>query len=425
MKKVLVITYYWPPAGGGGVQRITKFCKYLIRNGWEPHVITIAKGNYQAFDHSLIDDINEIKVYYTDSNKIKNYKGPASEENSNSKIKQKSYSYLKNFIRINFFLPDSKVLWYWSALRKAKGVIAKENIDLIFSTSPPYTVQLVAKKMKKLTGLPWIVDFRDPWVENIYYNNVYRTGVSKYVNAKMEQSVLNNADKVITVGNNLKLMLEKKTKKDVTVIHNGYDNLDFPQIKTKSSKFIIGYYGSLNSKQISSGFFKLISSFRTNSSELYNDLEIHLAGNHTSDSMRLIRKFIPNNKLVYFGYMSHEDLMKEICKEQLLLQFIHEQKDNEVIIGSKIYEYFHTGNPILCLGSKQCEAAELIKETNSGVTLNYTELEKISEYIHKVYLIWKEGRLESGKKFIPAYERKNQTKQLAILFDNIISAEKK
>ncbi|NOU48477.1 MAG: glycosyltransferase [Bacteroidales bacterium] len=421
MKKVLIITYYWPPAGGGGVQRITKFCKYLSNHGWEPHVITISQGSYQAVDYSMVNDINGIKVYYTDVKTVGNVVNPRINGSNNEQSIQKSSSKLKNFIRVNFLIPDAKILWYWSALKKAKEVIANEKIDLIYSTSPPYTVQLVAKKLKKLTGLSWIVDFRDPWVENIYYNNVFRFTISKYINRKMEKSVLSDADEVITVGNYLKHLLEKKTSHNVAVIHNGYDHSDFPNGITKSDKFIIGYYGSLNSKQISNGFFELLSNFKHTKPELYRDFELHLAGNHTSESINSIEKYIPTKKIINFGYLSHQKLLVEQCKEQLLIQFIHEQKDNEVIIGSKIYEYFHTGNPILCLGNKQCEAAILIDETQTGVTFHYEELDKIKNYIELMYSSWQDGHLNDGKKNFPEYERKNQVKQLVELFNKVVN----
>jgi glycosyltransferase involved in cell wall biosynthesis len=421
MKKALIITYYWPPAGGGGVQRVTKFCKYLSELGWEPHIITIFQGSYQAIDYSMDNDIKGIKVHYTDTKMDMNSYKLRTNESFKDLENKKSSSKLKDFIRINFLIPDAKIFWYWSALKKAKEVVSNENIDLIFSTSPPYTVQLVAKKLKKLTNLPWIVDFRDPWVENIYYNNVFRFNITKFINKKIEKSVLSNADEIITVGNNLKSMLENKTRHNVVVIHNGYDPCDFPNEITKSDKFIIGYYGSLNSKQISSEFYEVLSNFRNSNPDLYENFELHLAGNHTSESLRSIEKYIPATKIINFGYLSHQKLLVEQFKEQLLLQLIHEQKDNEIIIGSKLYEYFHSGNPILCLGNKQSEAAKLIDKTKTGVTYHYEELDKIKNYIEHVYLSWKNGHLNLGKKSFLEYERKTQAKQLVELFNKVVN----
>ena len=416
MKKVLIFSYYWPPSGGGGVQRITKFCKFLVHHGWEAHVITAPRQKYKTIDPSFIKDIKDVKVYYTGVNE--------KQDNTSSKPSKKTSRIniykVKAFIRVNFLIPDAKIFWYKSALKTAKEVLEKEKFDLLFSTSPPYTVQLVAKKIKKISGLNWIVDFRDPWVENIYYNNVFRLWISKYLNRRLETKVLSKADRVLTVGDKLKLMLEQKTEKKIDVIHNGYDPSDYPAEIDKSEKFIIGYYGSLNSNQVSDTLFKILSRFKVTQPKIYENLELHLAGVHTSDALSFINKYIPVEKLIHHGYVNHDTLLKQLCKEQLLLQLIHEQKDNEIIIGSKLYEYFHTGNPILCLGNKKSEAAELIEQTSSGITLNFDEEVEIEKYIILKYKSWVKGKLNTNKRNLPKYERSNQAKELVEIFNSMV-----
>ena len=207
MKKILVISYYWPPSGGGGVQRITKFCKYLYEFGWDIYVITAPKQKFISIDDSFLKDVKNIKVFHTSKPKesikttIKNV----------SKSRLKVYiNWLKSFIRVNFMVPDSKIFWYFSALKIGKQLLKTESFDIIFSTSPPYTTQLVARKLKKLSKIKWVVDFRDPWVENIYYNNVYRFNFIKFINRILERNVLNNCDRIITIGDNLKKCLSIK-----------------------------------------------------------------------------------------------------------------------------------------------------------------------------------------------------------------------
>jgi glycosyltransferase involved in cell wall biosynthesis len=416
--KILIISYYWPPSGGGGVQRITKFCKFLVNHGWEPHVITAPRQKYKTIDPSFIKDVKGVKVYYTGVNEKQENNTSSKQSKKTSRI---NIDKVKAFIRVNFLIPDAKIFWYKSALKTAKKVLEKEKFDLLFSTSPPYTVQLVAKKINKISGLKWIVDFRDPWVENIYYNNVFRLWISKYLNRRLETKVLSQADVVLTVGDKLKLMLEKKTDKKIYVIHNGYDQSDYPAEIEKSEKFIIGYYGSLNSNQVSDTLFEILSRFETTQPKIYENLELHLAGVHTQDAISFIKKYIPEEKIVFHGYVSHDTLLKQLCKEQLLLQLIHEQKDNEIIIGSKLYEYFHTGNPILCLGNKKSEAAELIEETSSGVTYNYEEEVEIEKYIILNFNSWSKGELNINKRNLPKYERSNQAKELVDIFNSMVN----
>tara|TARA_B100002052_G_C15886369_1_gene601735 strand:- start:927 stop:2183 length:1257 start_codon:yes stop_codon:yes gene_type:complete len=417
MKKILVISYYWPPSGGGGVQRITKFCKYLSEFGWEPYVITAPKQKFISIDDSFLKDVKNLKVFHT--SQPKESKKTTIKNISKSKLKV-YFNWLKSFIRVNFMIPDSKIFWYFSALKIGKQLLKTESFDIIFSTSPPYTTQLVARKLKKLSKIKWVVDFRDPWVENIYYNNVYRFKFVKLINRILERNVLNDCDRIITIGDNLKQMLSHKTSNKIDVVHNGCDPIDFPENITKSDKFIIGYYGSLNEYQISKSFLKVIASFAVKNPKLYNDIEFHLSGTQTPDALRIIYGIIPNQKIINHGYLNHDVLTKILSREQLLLQLIHNQHDNQVIIGSKVYEYIYSGNPILCLSSKDTEAVDVITKSNAGVVFDYDDKTKIEQYILEQYNNWGNGKLNFGRRRIKEYMRFNQAKLLSDIFNEVI-----
>jgi len=199
-KTVLIVTYYWPPAGGIAVQRITKFCKYLTDFGWNPIILTVDNGNFESVDESLLHDIAHIKhVYRTSSIEPHNFynfidglvkrKSTNNPGNSNKLPKRSIYTTFSDYIRLNLFIPDSRIGWLFNAFRCGKRIIEEYNTDLIFSTAPPYTSHLVALKLHKHSGIPWVADFRDPWVESTLYNTVKRLGIVKTINKRLERKV--------------------------------------------------------------------------------------------------------------------------------------------------------------------------------------------------------------------------------------------
>ena len=231
MKKVLIITYYWPPSGGAGVQRALKFAKYLPEFGWEPVILTVENPDSPVDDTSLLNDIPKgTKVYKTKSlEPFELYKKFAGKK-SDSKIpndvllNKKNLSLkvrLAQWIRLNLFIPDAKIGWKKYAVKKGLEIIKTENIDLIFTTSPPQTVALIGRKLSKLCGVKWIADFRDPWMEIVYYQNVNRTKLTKVVDSSLEKKVMNNADTIITISYDIADLIRGKAKdQNVVVIPN-------------------------------------------------------------------------------------------------------------------------------------------------------------------------------------------------------------
>lgn len=428
MKKVLVITYYWPPAGGGGVQRTLKHCKYLPEFGWDVQPVVHKSTDKDAKDMSLVKDTSEINatcahdiVSFASSLNSGSHSYTDISRNTTVSMTCQIISYMKNFTRINFCIPDTKILWYRSAIKAAERVLKHENIDILYSTSPPYTAQLVALALKRKYGLPWVVDFRDPWVENVYYNVTYRNPISVNINRRMESLVLSSADRIITVGENLRYLLEQKTNRTVDVIPNGYDSADFPAVGERSQAFTIGYYGSLNKFQFPENVMRIIKKFRATAPDLYRDVQVCLAGSIPSDVIDKVRSILPDDKICFLGYLQHDEFTSEISKEQLLLQFIHEQKNNKIIVGSKLYEYIHTGNPILCIGNTRSDGAQLVRRTRAGMALEFADTADIREFIVNCYRKWKNRELNVGRRHIVQYERKSLAKSLSIILNDVQS----
>ena len=209
MRKVLIIAYYWPPAGGAGVQRVLKFAKYLPQFGWEPVILTVETPDSPIEDYSLLEDIPpNTKVYKTKAlepfNFYKKVTGRKKEEKISSDIlvdnsRSSFVEKLSKWIRLNLFIPDAKIGWIPYAVKNGLKIINDENIDLIFSSSPPHTIQKIGKKLSKKSKLKWVADFRDPWMEIVHYQNVRRNFITKYIDSKLEKSILKTADGITTI----------------------------------------------------------------------------------------------------------------------------------------------------------------------------------------------------------------------------------
>jgi glycosyltransferase involved in cell wall biosynthesis len=258
MNKVLIVTYYWPPSGGAGVQRWLKFSKYLPEFGWDPIILTVDQvyATYPVTDYSLTNDLpSSVKVFTTPAtNYFDIYKKDKSKIPSAGFANSVDNTFkgkLLRFVRGNFFIPDPRKGWNKYAFKKACELIEKEGIRHIITTSPPHSTQLIGLKIKKrYPALKWIADLRDPWTDIYYYKHFYPTIISKAIDLKFEKSVLQNADKIITVGRSLKTLFSVKVSdvaRKTEVITNGYDESDFKEVtKIIPKRFTITYVGTLS-----------------------------------------------------------------------------------------------------------------------------------------------------------------------------------
>jgi glycosyltransferase involved in cell wall biosynthesis len=280
MKKVLIITYYWPPAGGIAVQRITKFCKYLPDYDWEPIILTVKDGNYENMDPSMLSETKQIKKVYRALSiephlfyhllvsrfhkRGKTDKVVSEAVNTRTSLINR----VAEHIRLNLFIPDTRIGWLHNAYRCGKKIIAELKPDIIFSTAPPYTPHLVARKLHKFSGIPWVADFRDPWVENTLYNTVNRLGLVVSINRLLEKKVLTQASALTFTGQQLRDLylskLDNSHAANATVITNGYDEEDFNALHVTTeagSKFYITYFGSLYNKRFNALAFNVVKEF--------------------------------------------------------------------------------------------------------------------------------------------------------------------
>ena len=424
--KVLIITYYWPPSGGPGVQRVLKFAKYLPDFGWEPIVLTVKDGDYPAEDESLknegISDITVIKI--SEFSVLKWYKrifrikgGIPTHVLSGSKD-DSIFQRIAKWIRINLFLPDARYFWSWAISSYGPKIVREYEPDLILSSSPPHSLQLGALKLAKKTGLKWIVDFRDPWTDGFWLKDVGRSVVADKLDKRMEQKVLNQCDALITVSPSIKgLLLAKGINDKCSIVYNGYDSDDFngiPDIHNDDAYRIV-YTGSLRKSQIPHNFLKAISRFILEHDTITVKLEFF--GSIHPEILALCEEYNISKNVVYHGYVDHREVIAQMCSADLLLLLIPDKPQNEGILTGKIFEYLGSGNSILGIGPTSGDAAMILNKVDRCDFYEYDQ----DIYDQLTQIINSSIGSKRIKNTPPAeYARRNQTGELARIFNQLI-----
>lgn len=394
MKKVLIITYYWPPSGGAGVQRWLKFSKYLPENGWEPLVLTVdpQKASYAQWDKTLEKEVSEhVKVYTTTTFELYNlyrlligkgeipYGGFSNQQNDS--IMQK----LAKFVRGNFFIPDPRRGWNRYAYKKAKQLIEKYNIQTVITTSPPHSTQLIGLKLQRKLGIQWIADLRDPWTDIYYYRELGHTPIAKQIDRNLERKVLNEADQVVTVSEDLKRLFSEKLKQGdcskILVIPNGFDVEDFKFDEiTADDKFVITYTGTISEAYDIDGFLKAVSGLDPQSQ---SRIRLRFVGNIPESTVLRIQEQLPLVDLDLVGYVDHQKSVRYLLMSSMQLLVIPKIENNKGIITGKFYEYLASEKPVLAIGPKGGDLESLIHENQCGELFDYGDTSNIRKMIEE------------------------------------------
>lgn len=418
-KKVLIITYYWPPAGGPGVQRVLKFAKYLPEFGWEPIILTIEGGDYHAMDESLLNDIPpNIKIYKVRSRsaldiykKLKSGKGEISSFELTRKDGGLGFK-LAKWIRANLFIPDARKGWNSAAVKLGLKIIQEEKPNLIFTSSPPHSLQLIGNKLKRKTGIKWVADFRDPWTDAFWDKDLPRMKLFQKYNAYLEQKVVKHADERTTVSLGFSELLKKNSNRRFNLLPNGFDEYDFKGFdKILSPILRITYVGSISNSQNPENFFRAIGQLPQSYKKL---IDINFYGKFDSEVKISSQEYGGITK--FHGYIPHSEAINKIINSEVLLLLI--PKNSKGIITGKLYEYLATKNYILSIGPKENEINEILDLCNAGASFSFNE--KLTEAIKAIIDNWKDGiTYEINNAEVLKYSRRNITKDLVKIFNSM------
>lgn len=430
MKKVLIITYYWPPSGGAGVQRWLKFSKYLREFGWEPVVFTVANGEFPEQDNSLLKDIPKnlevIKVPIKEPYVI--YKLLTGRK-KNEKIhagfltEKKKKSFLQDFavwVRGNFFIPDARMLWIKPSVKALQQWLNTNAVDAIASTGPPHTCHLIAMQLKDKTGLPWLADFRDPWTNIDFYKDLKLTRWADKKHHRLEKAVVTTADAVVTIGKTMQEEFATQFNRKIECITNGYDDDDTSIMPdTLDTKFSLAHIGTMVRTRNPQGLWQALYELLNEIPDLKNHLEIKLAGKVDAAVGELLNHYSLTNYVNRIEYLNHDEVLKVQQQSQVLLLVVNNTPNAKGVVTGKLFEYLAAKRPILCIGPTDGDAAKIIVETQSGHCAAYDDVARIKTILKDYFNKFLKSELISDAKNIEAYSRKNLTEKLSEELNNI------
>lgn len=422
--KVLIITYYWVPSGGSGVQRWLKFVKYLQNFNIQPIIYTVDNPKYAIVDKSLKKDVpDNIKVLRNSIFEPNNLFSFLGKKNTNTSAgflnpNPSLFGKLLQYIRANYFVPDARKFWIRPSVTFLKKYLKNNKIDVIISTGPPHSLHLIGLRIKQELGIKWVADFRDPWTDIDYFHQLPLTKKTIDKHKKMEKKVLKTADKVLVVGKTMKQHFSKFSN-NVHIITNGFDtkNLSKENISL-DTRFTITHIGLMNSDRNPNNLWKVLANICKENINFANDYELKLVGKVSEDVLKSIKtNQLKNINLV--GYVPHSKAQQLQQQSQVLLLAVNRVPSAKMIITGKVFEYLQAKRPILAIAPKNGDLAEIITQTQSGKTVGFNDENKLKLIILDWYKQYKKSKLTVSPVNIERYHRKNLTKKLANLLNEL------
>ena len=404
------------------------FAKYLKQIGHNPIVLTVDPkyASYNLIDNSLTDQVKDIKTHKTYSFEILKLYSLFKSGNRTKAIPQ---SYIPNqslfdkiasFIRLNFFIPDSRIGWNYFAFRKAKKLIENNNINCLITTGPPHSTHLIGKKITKNFKLKWVVDLRDPWAEIFYLKDKFRFKYAKKLNIKFESDVFNSADSIITtVGDRYQKIIKDKlsNSKKIHKIYNGYDKSVYDKIKEiKPTSFNIVFTGVLSKNHNYQVFYKVLSHLK----DEFNDLNMifTFAGKIDTEIKKLYSEKI---HFIDRGYVIHKTAIQIIKSSHLLINFNYLHTEKTDMVSGKLIEYLASGSPIINFSNSAEESNSILKNSTKSFNAGSNDIIKVVNFIKKEYDGWSDGNYEKDiPKNIESFSRKKLTNDLVELIKNLV-----
>ena len=421
--KTLIITYYWPPAGGPGVQRWLEFVKYLPEFGIEPIVYCPENPNYPIIDKSLVSEIPENITILKQS--IKEPYGLASwfSKGKSKKIssgvipKAKKQSLIEKamlYVRGNYFIPDARKNWIQPSVAFLSNYIKEHQIETIITTGPPHSLHVIGLQLKEELDINWIADFRDPWTTIGYHKDLKLTESSKAKHINLEQNVLNTADEIVVTSNHTKNEFQTKTKQPISVITNGYDTHSV-RVEGKDELFTLSHIGSLLSERNPEVLWETLSELIEEHENFSKTFKLQLIGVVSDDVIESIHKNGLKNHVNVVGYVSHDEALKFQMQSQLLLLIEINSEETKAIIPGKVFEYLISETPILAIGPKDADVEQIIKSTNTGTYFNYNQKTELKAQLLSYFKAFENNALIVNAIGLQPYSRKALTEKLSVL----------
>jgi len=423
--RVLIVTYYWPPAGGSGVQRWLKFVKYLQDFGITPVVYTVENPAYAIEDPTLLAEIPEgvevLRQPIWEPYRLANIfsRGKATQTSVGFLDEKKSlFEKLTTYVRANYFIPDARKFWVKPSLSYLEKYLKAHPVDLVITTGPPQSVHLIGLGLKEKSKLKWIADFRDPWTAMGYFKSLPLTQRTIKIHEHLRNKVLRSADAVVVVGKTMQreyLRFNKMT----TVLTNGFDIELSDSKATLDPYFTISHIGIMNEDQNPRVLWKVLSELMQEIEGFAENLKIQLIGKVAPFVLEQISSSGLNEQLRNLGYLPHNEVVVYQKKSQVLLVCINEVPSANLIITGKIFEYLAAKRPVLAIGPQTGDLAEIINHTHSGTVFDAHHHNELKEQVRSMYKDFSNNCLHVQSKNIEQYHRREITRKLVHLIKKI------
>lgn len=431
-KRVLIITYYWPPSGGSGVQRWLKFVKYLLPMGWEPIVYTPENPSFTVRDESLLKDIPDavevLKLPIWEPYQLFFFwsklfgREQVKPTDFITTGKRTFIQKLSSWVRGNLFIPDARIFWIKPSVRFLEDFLASNGIDKIITTGPPHSIHLIGLNLKrKNPGIKWVADFRDPWSEWDLLDTLSMTAWARKRHQKLEREVLANANRVITIAPFHCARLEALGQRKIDLITNGFDEDDFPKVaKVKTEKFTIRHIGVVDELRDPRPFLEAVKKVCFENSEIQHNMLIDFVGNVNTNLQAEILRDEHLQKLVTFsGQVPHAELLSRYQATDLQLLVLAHTAIAPGNLPGKFFEYLASGNPILGIGPVHGDAAQILLKTRAGAMIDRAHQSSMIAMILKYFGHWKSGQGNNTESNLEEFTRRGTTRQLAALLDSL------
>ena len=438
MKRVLIISYYWPPTGGSGVQRWVKFAKYLPEEGWQPVIYTPENPEQLAKDTSLEAEVPEetqvIKTHiiepYELYKKVLRKSGHSKEAVEVNPVNAQHKSLLQKaamWVRGNLFRPDPRCLWIRPSVRFLKKYLAEHPVDLIVSTGPPQSMHLIGLRLARETGLPWIADFRDPWTRIFYFKHLQMTKATERWHEKMEKKVLDEASAVVAVSPLVQQEFQAMTDTPVELITNGFDECDFEGSECTEAyggpekNFTITHTGLFAADGNPTVLWDVLSEKCAKDEQFRKLLKIKLIGKNDEQIIKALEDRGLKDMLEDMGYQPHSAAVQEQRTASVLILPLRKEPEYKAVLPGKLFEYLASFRPVLGIGQTDGAMAMILNETKTGKVIDWEDKEGISEYIEKCWKMHLEGRLTTEGADLSHFTRRSITRRMVQLFERLAS----
>lgn len=437
MKRVLIITYYWPPTGGSGVQRWVKFAKYLPSEGWQPVIYTPENPEQLAVDTSLEAEVPaEAEIIRTGIiepyglyKKLLRRSGHSKEAVEVNPVNAQNKSLIQKaamWVRGNLFRPDPRCLWIRPSVRYLKKYLKEHPVDLIVSTGPPQSMHIIGMKVAAETGIPWVADFRDPWTKIFYFKHLAMTSATERWHKKMEKKVLDAASVVVAVSPLVQKEFQEMTDTPVELITNGFDECDFNAEKCTEASggpdkdFIIVHTGLFAADGNPTVLWDVLSEKCEADSTFRKRLKIKLIGKTDDQIIKALYERNLGDMLVNMGYQQHDIAVQQQREASLLMLPLRKEPEYKAVLPGKLFEYIASGRPILGIGQSDGAMAMILDETRTGTVLEWEDKTGIEEYVGQCWERHRAGSLSTDGADLTRFTRRSLTRQMAELFEKIL-----